>query len=226
MEGDRVYFSISPINIKMNVMNERNSILIPGGFYHIYNRANGDEVMFRDDRNYEYFLKKYRILINPIAKTCTYCLMPNHFHFLVQIRSEIEIIKNLKNTRIMQKLCDESQEKYHYWMSRILSHQFSRLFNSYTQSYNKFYDRKGSLFMPNYKRIKIKDDIYFVQLATYIHCNPVKSCLTKVPEDWKHSSYNSFLRKDKSFISLELTLDFFSDLDNFIFVHQKTLQGL
>jgi REP element-mobilizing transposase RayT len=207
-------------------MKERNSFLTPGGFYHIYNRANGDEVMFRDDRNYEYFLKKYSLLINPIARTCAYCLMPNHFHFLVQIRSEIEIIKNMHNSKIMQKLFEGSPENYNIALSRILTLQFSHLFNSYAQAYNKLYSRKGSLFMRNYKRIKIKDDPYFIQLAVYIHLNPVNSKLVKDLDEWKHSSYKSFLQKEPSLISTDLTLDFFNDLDNFIFVHQKTLQGL
>ena len=207
-------------------MKERKSFLYPGGFYHVYNRANGDEVMFRNDENYRYFLGKYQTQINPIAKTCAYCLMPNHFHFLIQVRSDIEILRNLHKKGIMEKLFEESSQNYHLKMSQILSLQFSHFFNSYAQAYNKMYERKGSLFMPNYKRISIKDDIYFSDLTVYIHLNPIKSGLTANLEDWKYASYNSIVSNDSTFVEVELTLDFFNDLDNFIFVHQKTLQGL
>ena len=80
--------------------------------------------------------------------------------------------------------------------------------------------------MPNYKRISIKDDIYFSDLTVYIHLNPIRSGLTANLEDWKYASYKSIVSNDSTFVEVELTLDFFNDLDNFIFVHQKTLQGL
>ena len=67
------------------------------GIYHIYNHANGDENLFRNNQNYLYFLKRYAHFIHPIAKTYAYCLMPNHFHVLVKIRSKEEIVATLPN---------------------------------------------------------------------------------------------------------------------------------
>lgn len=207
-------------------MKERKSILYPGGFYHVYNRANGDEVMFRNDENYDYFLRKYHSQISPIARTCAYCLMPNHFHFLIQIKSEMDILRNLHRKGIMNKLFDESPENYRHKLNQILSLQFSHFFNSYAQAYNKMHDRKGSLFMPNYKRINIRSDNYFTDLIVYIHLNPIKSGLTASLDEWKYTSYKGIIFNNSTFIDAELTLDFFNDLDNFIFVHQMTLQGL
>lgn len=60
--------------------------LLPGHYYHIYNRGNNGETLFREDRNYRYFLQLYAKHIAPVAETYAYCLMPNHFHFLVQVR--------------------------------------------------------------------------------------------------------------------------------------------
>ncbi|MCF6359136.1 MAG: transposase [Cyclobacteriaceae bacterium] len=60
-------------------------------YYHIYNRANGNENLFRSDENYEYFLKKWGEYISDIADTYAYCLMPNHFHFLIKTKTEIEL---------------------------------------------------------------------------------------------------------------------------------------
>ncbi|HRP60464.1 MAG TPA: transposase, partial [Vicingus sp.] len=52
-------------------------------YYHIYNRANGSEKIFLNEENYLFFLQKYIEYIHPIAETYCYCLMPNHFHFLI-----------------------------------------------------------------------------------------------------------------------------------------------
>ena len=73
--------------------------LLPETVYHVYTHANGFENLFNSDENFRYFLKKYAQYIHPIAETYAYCLMPNHIHFMVKIRSEQEIIEfiNLKN---------------------------------------------------------------------------------------------------------------------------------
>ncbi|HEA31502.1 MAG TPA: hypothetical protein ENH91_16170 [Leeuwenhoekiella sp.] len=104
--------------------------LLPDRYYHIYNRANGDERIFRTAENYSYFLRRYAYFINPVASTLSYCLMPNHFHFLVRIKNDV------------------SKEK----LEGHVSKQFSNLFSSYTQAFNKQQKRKGSLFMKNFKR--------------------------------------------------------------------------
>lgn len=70
--------------------------LYPEKVYHIYNHANGNENLFRNPANYSYFLEKYSEYIYPIAETYAYCLMPNHFHLMIKVRSENEIITFLK----------------------------------------------------------------------------------------------------------------------------------
>ena len=61
-----------------------------GQYYHIYNRGNNRENLFVEQRNYPYFLKQYTNHILPIAETCAYCLLPNHFHFAIRTRTEDE----------------------------------------------------------------------------------------------------------------------------------------
>lgn len=60
--------------------------LIHGQYYHIFNRGNGGEKLFREDRNYPYFLGLCAKYVEPVTETYAYCLMPNHFHFLVRIK--------------------------------------------------------------------------------------------------------------------------------------------
>lgn len=61
--------------------------LIPGRFFHIYNRGNNREDLFREERNYALFLRLYAFHIAPIADTYAYCLLKNHFHFLVRVKT-------------------------------------------------------------------------------------------------------------------------------------------
>ncbi len=54
--------------------------LEPGRMYHIWTHANGNENLFREEKNYTYFLERYNYHIEPVAETYAYCLMPNHLH--------------------------------------------------------------------------------------------------------------------------------------------------
>ncbi len=205
-------------------MKELNASLVPGGFYHVYNRANGDEVLFRNSGNYKYFLESYYSYINPIAQTISYCLMPNHFHFLIQIRSDQHLMENLDKEWILRK--SNSVYDYDRKLSKLPSQQFSNLFNSYALSFNKQHKRKGSLFIRNYKRIKVNTDTYLRDLILYIHLNPVKANYAQSPGDWEFSSYASIINNNGSYVNKDMLIDFFEDMNNFIFVHQKALQGL
>ena len=57
-------------------------------YYHIFNRGNNRENIFIEERNYHYFLELYAHHIAPVAETYAYCLLRNHFHLLVRIKSE------------------------------------------------------------------------------------------------------------------------------------------
>ncbi len=61
--------------------------LQPGVIYHIYNRGVNGETIFKEKRNYEYFIKLYVKHIQPMADTYAFCLLPNHFHLLGEIKS-------------------------------------------------------------------------------------------------------------------------------------------
>ncbi len=58
-----------------------------GQTYHVYNRGINRETIFVADHNYRHFLRLYAHHVAPIADTYAYCLLPNHFHFLVHINA-------------------------------------------------------------------------------------------------------------------------------------------
>ena len=186
--------------------------LLPSHYYHIYNHANGNENLFREDDNYLFFFKKYNEHISPIVETLSYCLLPNHFHMLLKIKDEEVLLKNaFPKFRTLEKLVS----------ANYVSKQFSNFFSSYAQSYNKKYNRTGSLFMKNFKRKAVATDEYFSKLIHYIHANPVHHGFTKDMFAWRWSSYRSFLCESPTNISRKEVLDWFGGKEAFIRFHQQ-----
>lgn len=188
--------------------------LLPDCYYHIYNHANGSDNIFRQEENYYYFLEKYSQYIFPIADTFAYCLMPNHFHFFIRIKSlnQLQPLQGLKTLEGVNEDVKQDPSKY-------ISQQFSNLFNGYTQAYNKRFDRKGSLFIPRFKRKKVETTEYFIQLIKYIHLNPVTHGFVKDLNDWKYSSYHSFIGNKTSKVKFEEALDWFESVPHFKYLH-------
>ena len=56
----------------------------PETYYHVYNRANGFANLFINDGNYRYFLDKWQHYFGNYLDTVAYCLIHNHFHFVVR----------------------------------------------------------------------------------------------------------------------------------------------
>ena len=134
-------------------------VIEPDFTYHIYNRANGDELLFRNQDNYRFFLEKAKTYLAPIAEFYTYCLMPNHFHFLLRFKSEKELQENLAGFQNLQGL------------DKLPAQILSNFLNGYAKAYNKIYNRKGSLFMRNAGRVKVQTDEYLKELIKYIQSN-------------------------------------------------------
>ncbi len=208
-----LFQSLVPEFNNLKNQNNMNIPLEPGKYYHIFNHANGNDFLFSSDNNFRFFLSKYLFYIAPIAETLTYCLMPNHFHFLIRMFDERELDKLTFKKAVKYKTFEEYNSK-----------QFSNLFSSYTQAYNKVFMRTGSLFLKNFKRKEINNEKYLRQLIIYIHNNPVKHGFTDIPENWKHSSYSDFLSNKSTFIKRNEVLDLFEDIENFKFCHRLQIE--
>ncbi|MBC8321207.1 MAG: transposase [Bacteroidetes bacterium] len=198
--------------------------LLPNNYYHIYNHANGNDLIFKEAKNYNYFWVRYKNFISPIADTLVYCLMPNHFHLLIRIKNENEIINSMKGKAAINRYCSsESLLEKEKVISLYASKQFANLFSSYSQAFNKMYGRMGSLFMKNFKRKQVGDENYLKDLILYIHLNPIKHNFVKKPDDWIYSSYYSILYDESTFIKRNDVIDLFGDVDNFKFCHFNDL---
>jgi len=189
--------------------------------YHVYNHGNAEDIIFREDKNYFFFLKRYRKYIAAIADTYAYCLMPNHFHLMVGIKSEEELNRFFKKKYPKR----DPQSFPRCFGADLISNQFKNFLISYAKAFNKMYDRRGSLFLDNLNRNKIEDDHYFTQPVRYIHLNPVKHDFVNEPKQWPHSSYNSYLSDKTSLLRREEVLEWFGGRANFIASHKINPEG-
>ena len=150
----------------------------PDKTYHIYNRSN--QTVFYNERNYLFFLTKLNKLIKPISDIIAWCLMPNHFHFLIVAD---------------ERSCEFIDEK-HRSNVQLLSKNIGTLLSSYTKAINKELDQRGKLFSHNTKAKCLNDESknynYAVTCFHYIHQNPLNAKLCNKLENWKFSSYPDY----------------------------------
>jgi len=158
-------------------MGERKIKLVPGEFYHIYNRGNSKQIIFKDDFDYQRFqillflsnsstnfkvenLRKGKIDFfeadrgEQLVAIGAYCLMPNHYHLL------------------LTPLVDDGVSLF-----------MKKLGTGYSMFFNTRYDRTGTLFEGRYKSQWADTDEYLKYLYSYIHLNPMKL----YDANWKES---------------------------------------
>ncbi|MCK4661574.1 MAG: transposase [Bacteroidales bacterium] len=213
-------------------------------YYHIYNRGNNGDNLFYKKSNYEYFFKKFDEYLSDFLIVHAFCLLPNHFHLLVEIKSDKEIIKTifkkekykklLKNLPDLQNLADleytnltqtyksgrfniETDEN----LSKILSKQFSYFFISYSKSINKQENRRGSLFEKPFKRKSINSEEYYRYLIYYIHYNPVHHGLRDDYSNYQWSSYERILNTKTSKLPKQRIISEFDNKENYIYYHSQ-----
>jgi REP element-mobilizing transposase RayT len=189
-----------------------------GKFYHIFNHAVGNEKLFRNDDNYIYFLKKYKEYISPISRTYSYVLMPNHFHFLIEIKDKDEIYKYYLDIELKKETSKVKPEN-ELDFDKFVMQQFSNFFNCYTKSFNKKHNRKGALFIDYLRRTLISEEEYLRNMVLYIHQNPIHHKICNRLEDWKYTSYNAILSEKSTHLEREEVVSWFGDLENFIVMH-------
>jgi REP element-mobilizing transposase RayT len=158
-----------------------------GEYYHVFNRGNNKGEIFRDADDYSFFLNRLREALYPSDRTVAdghhlqgrylrkelpansfglvaFCLMPNHFHFLLLQKGEVSI------SALMLKLM-----------------------GGYAKYINKKYQRIGSLFQDQCKATHIVDDVQLLHTSAYIHCNPVVAGLKPSLGEYAYDSYGEYM---------------------------------
>ena len=184
--------------------------LEPGYYYHIYNRGVNRTNLFIEDRNFAYFMQLYAKHITPVADTFAYCLMPNHFHFLVRIRTD-----RLNQPDRPDRLGFENRVGLNKLDRRAVSQAFNNWLNAYAKAINKAYNRTGSLFQHHFGRLLVTSDRYFAALIHYIHYNPQKHGFVKDFREWHYSSYHALLSDKPTRLERAMVLNWFGGLQGF-----------
>jgi len=177
--------------------------IIANETYHIYNQGNNRERIFHEDADYIEFLKLFRKYVLPNCETLAYCLMPNHFHFLIQATEQSAKNKLVGNLN----LCE-------------LSNGYRLLQSNYAQYINKKKGRTGSLFRQKTKAKSLQDGHknYGFIAFHYIHQNPLRAGLVQQLEDWGFSSFPDYAgRRNGTICKRELAFALIGlDKENFI----------
>ena len=136
----------------------------PDAWYHVMNRGRRREKIFSSPEDYQAFIK----VLQEAAglwnfKIAAYCLMPNHYHLLVQTPDG-----NL---------------------ARAMRH----INGIYTQRFNRRRKTEGQLFRGRYKAVLIEADSHLLEVLRYIHRNPLRARLAKELNDFPWSSHPGYL---------------------------------
>jgi putative transposase len=189
--------------------------LIPGNYYHIYNRGIDGCNLFRENENYEYFLDKYDEYVSPIAETYAWVLMPNHFHFLVRVK---EVEENAVASSTPDRVSNPVRGK------DTPSQHFSNLFNSYAQAFNKRTDRHGNLFERPFKRNLIGNVDYLRNVILYIHNNPVHHGFCSHSMEYPWSSYLTCVSIKPTKLNRNMVIGWFDNEANFKYMHNQKVE--
>ena len=173
-----------------------------GHIYHIYNQGNNRQPIFFEREHYLFFLQKMRAYLLPYSDILAYCLMPNHFHVMVEVKSTESGGATLSRTPTINPTSSPSDS---------LNKSIGILLASYTRAINKQQNRSGSLFRsktkaecitkpegitPSFYRTSVGTIInthhaetHYPQVCfNYIHQNPVKAGFVNQAEGWEFSS--------------------------------------
>jgi putative transposase len=170
---------------------KRKDRFIEGEIYHVFNKSISNYNIFKDLNNTQRFLNafeyynnnpmrysfsnftqknkfNYKNIIYPVenskCKILSYCIMPDHYHFLLKIMKSNSFSKFLGDVE-----------------------------NSFTRYFNIRFDRRGPLWQNSFKAVEIRSNEQLLHVSRYIHLNPTTSRLVDKPEDWIFSSYKDFI---------------------------------
>ena len=167
-------------------MNYRDyKIFVRDGIYHFFNRGVDKQNIYREDNDYILFLRRFKEQVLsvplPLAKRNSYhrkifppglfqiyayCLMPNHFHFLIKQLGDVPV-----------------------------SELLLRIMTGYSKVFNLKYERVGSLFQDQFKAVRVETDEYLLWVSAYIHQNPKVAGLVDSLDQWQWSSYLEYAGK-------------------------------
>ena len=173
--------------------------LIPEHYYHVYNRGVDGNSIFFKEKNWDYFLRRWRKYCLPeFAETIAYSLMPTHYHFLLYIKAE-----------------DFGHKVMHPFVM------------SYAKAVNKQEGRSGHLFQGPFQAKLVDTEAYLSHLTRYIHLNPVEAGYVEHPSEWEYSSYLEYAGlRNGTLPKMGVVLENFNDRADYVAFVEDSIQDL
>lgn len=171
-----------------------------GHVYHVYNQGNNRQPIFHSHEDYVSFIQFAKEYIHPYCDIIAWCLLPNHFHFMLAANEHSVKLHKQGNLII-----------------DMLTNGFRKLLSGYTHQFNKCNNRSGSLFRPKTKAKDIsvqkiaplagKKD-YYLNCFYYIHQNPLRHQLVIDLTLWKYSSFAFYANtRERDFSNRQLAME-------------------
>ena len=153
-------------------------------YYHIYNRGAGRHNLFIEQDNYLYILRQMKNYLTKFSLVMiAYCLMPNHYHYLLRQDGIVSVGELPK-----------------------------RLFGGYSRAVQRRYNWTGTLFEDRFQARHVDSDSYLRHLCRYIHANPVKDGLVQHLEEWPYSNYLEWIgERNGSLVDHDFVRDMFGN---------------
>jgi putative transposase len=197
-------------------MDRYKAILSPGEYFHVCNRAVGNDKLFINDEDYLYFLKLFIKYITPVADVFSYSLLPNHFHLFLRFFERKQVFARMEQL----EYAHNNEEA----IPKFLLQQFSNFFNAYVKVFNYKQDRKGKLFMEPFCRKSIDTMQYYTKIIHYVHVNVLHHGVCKTLEQWPYSSYLPIIKGNVPWLKSDEVIKWFGNVEEFIrFHHQPVL---
>jgi putative transposase len=131
-----------------------------GGIYHVTSRGNRKQPLYLADGDFALFLSLFAHVKGRLDWRCHgYCLIPNHYHLIVEIREE------------------------------NLSAGMQVLNGRYAQAFNVHYGLTGHTFQGRFHAAPVEEGGHLLELSRYLAFNPVRAGLCESPEQWSWGSY-------------------------------------
>ncbi len=163
-------------------MGRKPRIEFNGALYHVIQRGNNKEYVFKNNADKKHLLGKLKEFKEMMDfEIYGYVLMDNHYHIVIRCRET------------------------------IISNIMHRINNDYGKYYNISYKRTGHVFQDRYKGLLVKDDKNLLSLLRYVHQNPVKANMCRKVTDYFWSSDSSY-RKNLTgkLVDIDFVLNIFS----------------
>ena len=164
---------------------------IANQLYHIYNKANVNRLLFHSDADYNRFLNSAAAQIKPYCDILSWCLMPNHFHFLIYANEQSILEKKVGGNSLQQ-----------------LTNGFKIMLSSYANAQNKKEAVSGNLFQQKTKANLVDKEHYPLTVFHYLHQNAYKAGLVTKIEQWPYSSFPDYAGfRNGTLINKELAIE-------------------